>query len=417
VTSEIGNMAQLTTAKTKISRFVICCVLFVAVNLAFAFCLKASGLDIFSLQNRTEAWWTVNNFRQNQDHADVLLIGSSLMCRVINEGEATYAHRVLNGHAHYFSHKLEDVLAKELNRPVKSASLSIPGLNASDASVIGCELLQGERKPGIIVYGVAPRDLMDNALESPAGTDVFHLIEKTADLSDVAYGARPTREEKFKYAFNQLLSRIFPLYKYQEELAVGFRRGASGFLQDCVPTPALALVPPIDRQTRVAMRLLSPDSEADLRIFPSDTEHPEHYDFRNCYLAAYNPFRPKQYRTQLGFVDRFLKTAQERDIKVVLVNMPLRQDSFDLMPANFYNLYSQDIRRLAATRGATVIDMQPMAFKDEDFVDQVHLTGTGACKFIDRLGPRLANLVRGAVVARSSQPPIDLSTTTTRPLF
>jgi hypothetical protein len=413
-------MTQPATAKT-ISKFGIACVLFGAVNLAFAFCFGASGSDVFPLQNRTEAWWTVKNFRECRNHADVLLIGSSLMCRVINEGEATYAHRVLNGHAHYYSQKLEDLLSQELKTKIKSISLSIPGLNASDASVVGCELLQGQKKPNIIVYGIAPRDVMDNALESPAGTDVFHLMEKIGNLSDVAYTARPTREDKFKYAFNQLLSRAVPLYKDQEELVVCFRREASNLLQEYVPTPAIGYVPPsvtpIDRETRVAMRLLSPDSEANLRIFPSDAEHPEHFDFRNCYLAAYNPFRPKQYRTQLDFVDRFLRTAQERDMKVVLVNMPLRQDSFDLMPANFYNLYSQDIRRLAATRGATLIDMQPMAFEDEDFVDQVHLTGTGACKFIDRLAPRLANVVRGAVVARSSDPPLDLSTTTTRPLF
>jgi hypothetical protein len=413
-----GDMAQeQMKAQTRISKFAICCALFVGLNLAFAMSFNFQGLDIFPLQNRTEVWWTVKNFRELRDRADLLLIGSSLMCRIINEGDATRAHKVFNGHTHYCSQNLEDALDKELHTKIKTVSLAVPGLNASDASVVGCELLKGQKKPALIVYGIAPRDLMDNALTNPAGTDVFHLLEKIGDLSDVAYTARTTREDQFKFAVNQLLSRALPIYKCQEELAVAFRRQASGLLEKYVPMPATCLLPPLDRQTRVVLHLLASDEEANLRIFPFDPECRDHSDCRNNYLYSYNPFKPRQYRMQLYFVDRFLRIAQERGMKVVLVNMPLRQDSFDLMPMNFYNLYSQDIRRLAATRGATLIDMQCMAFKDDDFDDQVHLTGLGACKFIERLAPRLANVVNGTVVARSAHRPVDLSTTSTRTVF
>jgi hypothetical protein len=99
----------------------------------------------------------------------------------------------------------------------------------------------------------------------------------------------------------------------------------------------------------------------------------------------------------MKFLDRFLKIAKARNIQVVLVNMPLRKDSFELMPPNFHNLYMQDAQKLATVNGAHFIDLQNSGFADADYDDQVHLTGQGASKLVELLTPKLVPYVSRAI--------------------
>ncbi len=395
-------MAKYSTGKTRVSTFTVASLLFIAVNLIFVYCFRRYALDPFGLENRDIGWWTIKNFRQFHEHADLLLIGSSLMCKVINEGEATYLHRQLNGNLHYRCQHLEDLLSQKMKTRIRSLSLSVPGLNVADASVVGCELLKGNARPDVVVYGIAPRDLMDNVLINPADTDIFHLMEKVYNLSSaVAYQGRITREAKFKYVTNQVIDSFLPLYKYQDEITIAFRRATKHLLQAWLPKPSQCPWPPFDGPAQVSLHMLSPDYDQYLPVTPFNPQHPRNQDLRNCYVASFNPFRPPLYCTQLVFLDRFLKTMQERGVKTVLVNMPLRDDCFDLMPPHFYDLYQKDIQRLAYARGAKFIDMQPLAFAEDDFEDQVHLNGRAACKFVELLAPRIADVMPNSQIAEA----------------
>jgi hypothetical protein len=40
-------------------------------------------------------------------------------------------------------------------------------------------LLTGDRKPKTIIYGIAPRDFMDNTLASPASTETFRYVGRS----------------------------------------------------------------------------------------------------------------------------------------------------------------------------------------------------------------------------------------------
>lgn len=386
----------------KISKFFLACLGFTLVNAAFACTQKQFLGDSFQFQNQDIGWYTVKSFRQLTTHPEVLLIGSSLMCRVTNEGEATYLKHDLNGNEHHRCLHMEDILSKELGRKVLTSSLSVPGMNASDASVVFSELVKNDKVPNVIVYGIAPRDFMDNGLEIPANTALFQLMEKFGHIQDVGNLARLTRTDRVKFAANTWLKKIIPLYDKQTELAIAFRRSAKSELQALLPTPEVCDLPSLDKVSKSQLHLIAEDNDPYCHVTPYNAAHPNIADFKNCYLMSYNPYRPGLYKPQLKFLDRFLKIARERNIEVVLVNMPLRQDSFPLMPPNFHNMYMQDVQTLATANGAHFIDLQTDKFNDKDYDDQVHLNGLGASKLVEVLTPQIAPVVSQALVSKAN---------------
>ena len=372
------------------------------VNAVFACSQKQIFGDSFQFQNKDMGWYTVDNFKKLKTRPDVLLIGSSLMCRISNEGEATYLNQALNANTHHRCQHMEDLLTKTIGRKVLTSSLSVPGMNASDASVVFSELVKGDKVPDVIVYGIAPRDFLDNSLELPASTSLFQLMEKFGQLQDVGNLARLTRTDRVRFAANNWLRRFIPLYGKQTELSIAFRRSAKNDLAQMLPPPAVCELPAFDKLSKRELHLLPEDNDAFFHVPPYDAAQRSTEDLKNCYLMCYNPYRPGLYKPQMKFLDRFLRIAKDRNIQVILVNMPLRQDSFTLMPQNFHNMYMQDAQQIATANGAQFVDLQNSGFVDADYDDQVHLTGRGASKFVEILTPKIAPEISLALANRAA---------------
>ena len=383
------------TVRAKLSAAVAAIVLYLCGNLLTSFCAPSLAHDLFAWQNHDACWWTVKNFKDSQGHADVLLLGSSLMCRVVNEGDATYLKRPVNALGHFRSQHLEDALSAGQSHHYQTISLAVGGMNASDVSTLVPPLLTTDKLPSAIVYGIGPRDLFDNSLESAADAPAFRLAEKLQSFdSEVQKNARPSREAQFKLAINRILQFALPLYRFQDELSVALRRQSLIAINALVPEPRACSIQPLSTIQKAQLHLVPADMDNTCLVKPDDPVHPDIFDFNNNYFMSYNPFRPALYRRQLFFLDRFLKFGTEDGIKIILVKMPLRADNLTLMVPNFYSLYNQDIDRLARANGAVVVDASKTAkFSDSDFTDTVHLSGGGACKLIDALAPIVARNV------------------------
>ncbi len=402
-TIQDGSPSLSLSPSAELTRFrfapsVVAVLLFLILNLLACWAFPSLFQDSFEWQNRNGCWWAVKNFRDLPEKADVLLVGSSLMCRVVNEGDATYLNHPLNALEHYRSRLMEDILAylhassqegSSKIRHYRTVSLAVGGMNASDVATLVPPLLTPDKTPSAIVYGIGPRDLFDNSLESPADTAPFRLAEKMQELDEESQrNARPGREAQFKIAVNRLLNLSLPIYHYQEEFSIAFRRRLKDVMDTLIPKPAICDLPPISNIARIKLHHVAEDVKNICIVKPDDTSHPDKFDFNDNYFLSYNPFKPALYRRQLFFLNRFLKFGEEKGIKIFLVKMPLRQDNYSLMVPNFYNIYSHDIDRLAAEHGATVIDASKLAsFTDKDFTDTVHLTGRGGCKLIETISP------------------------------
>jgi len=377
---------------------------FAAISWTFHFFARAANLDRFELSQHSWAWWAAKCERDRQSPADVLLMGSSLVQRLLNEGEATYLHKTIGALSHRRSCQLESLLSAGLHRPVKTFSYAIGGLHASDASVVTSVLLQGTHQPGTIIYGIAPRDLMNCLLASPSATETFQLLNKIEEQKDVALIARTSTGEKFDYVAASILSKLLPLFDFHTELAQCFRRAArhdlNAIVNQFVPHPQN----PFCQADLIALKMLPEELDADIPIHAFDPEHPGYEDNRLVYLSAYKPFRAKFYSLQKRFLDRLMQTCNQRGIQLILVNMPLRKDNFEAMDAGFYDRFHDDVKQLARTNHVPFIDMQTMcSFPFADFSDQVHLNGRGAVRFIQALTPHLIPLLENQAVASTKK--------------
>jgi hypothetical protein len=356
--------------------------------------------DLFIWQNHSVCWWTVKNFKESATKADVLLIGSSLMCRVVNEGDATYLNHWVNGFAHNRSQCLEDKLSTIIAtrrsgaapRHYRTISLAVGGLNVSDVSALVPPLMTREKKPSAIIYGIAPRDLFDNSIESAADSSAFRLAEKMQELDAASqHHARYSREAQFKLGVNRILQFCLPIYRYQDELNIAFRRQASTVIDHICPKPTRCSLPPFSLIAKAQLHLNADDVQQWCLVKPYNPLRPDRFDFDNNYFMSYNPFKPVIYQHQLFFLDRFLKFGQQNGIKVILIKMPLRQDNYSMMVPNFYNMYSRDLDRLAKEHGAAVIDPTELTkFTDDDFTDTAHMNGKGGCKLVESIAPAVA---------------------------
>jgi hypothetical protein len=368
--------------------------LFVVINAGFVLWMKVAKVDRFQMIAHNWGWWAVKSLLEHKGPTDVLLMGSSLVQRMIDEGEATYLNKALNAMEHRRCQHLEDRLSDLLGAHVSTFSYAVGGLHASDASVLTSELLKGSRQPRAIVYGIAPRDIMNNLLASPYVTETYQIMSRLGDLSDVGYKARMNTNEKFEFIVGSSVARLLPLYDYRIELSRCIRHDYKGRVDNLankfVPAPKNSF----QLTDQIKLGMIPEELNGEAMIPPFDPKNHPTEDARNCYLFSYRPFRKRFYDIQFSFLERFLQITKQRGIQVVFVNMPLRRDNYETMMPGFYSLYKNDLLKMASKYNTPVIDMSNNPIiQDADFTDQVHLNGGGASKLVDALAPQLAPLL------------------------
>ena len=104
---------------------------------------------------------------------------------------------------HHKSVLLERLLQARFQRPYTTFVFALGGEMASDAYAITTSLLTGPKKPQVIMYGIAPRDFMDHALNSAASTEIFKYMSRLGDLSNVAGQSRGSIWEMGEYYLAQ----------------------------------------------------------------------------------------------------------------------------------------------------------------------------------------------------------------------
>ncbi len=374
--------------------------LFACADSAFRWALDSGKFDRFDAANHRWTWWQVKGYKELPYTPDVVMFGSSLLTRVVNEGDATYLKRAINATKHNRSQQLEDGVQARTGVPVKTFAFNLAGMHASDAAVIANGLLR-DKAPSTIIYTIAPRDFLDNLLEAPYTTEQFELMSHTSELGELASHARLSTFDRISFGFTDFCNKVSAISKCKYELSTTFERNYR------------SLVVPVIEAKSNSKRIISPlaigiktsafDYSDYLPVAPEDLNNIEKNDNLQCYRFCYQPFRPKLYNAQFYYLDYFLRFAEDRGIKVILVNMPLRQDNLTAMMPNFYELYQSDVRKHAAKFHAQVIDLfDARAFTDNDFIDTVHLTGHGAVKFVDKLAAAVAPDVASAAVAQQN---------------
>lgn len=344
------------------------------------------NIDRFDSPNKSWIWWAVSDFHRQPQTPDIVLLGSSLMLEALNTGDATYLHKAQNVSLHHTSSCLQDDLQAKLGYKPHTFSFAIAGQMASDAYAIASTLLRGKDKPTTIVYGIAPRDFMDNTLTNVTTTETFRYLARVGDLSKTFAAAKPS----FFEVMDRGLENISFIYKHRVDLLCMQQHAFKSLLEGIGHRNLDTYKVPFELR-RIALKdLLEDVASNETMVCPYGDPPVPYLDNLAEYRQRYAHMNARMFKNQLGYLEQLLQYGKEQKINVVLINMPLTSDNVALMPPGFYQNYLTQIQTLSAKYDSKLIDMNlPGTFNRGYFADSAHLNGLGGMRFFDLLSQAL----------------------------
>lgn len=254
-----------------------------------------------------------------------------------------------------------------LKDEVVNASLS--GAFVSDQFLLVDKLCMDKQKPALLIYGIVPRDFMDSCLSGYSRTPIFHLLVGPSDVFRLSNLLFTCFQEKADF----ILSKACYMFDHRGIFQHKFN----------------------SRLTDIANSIAGSTSETKDKPLKFDPKNPLAFYDRKAlwarsikeYTSRYSYFNVAQFEKQKEFLNALITLCSERNIELVLVNMPLTKDNTDLMPKDLYRLYHEFISEVARKRDVPLIDLQGHGqYTDSDFVDTAHLNEKGGAKFLAMVG-------------------------------
>ncbi len=349
--------------------------------------IKFGALPPADVAYPTWTSWAVSDFlKPKTGRPELVFMGSSLMLVPLDGVDADFTGKRIDASMHHKSLFFEKRVKELTGLDVSTFNFALPGEMPSDAYMITKHLLKSDKRPDVIVYGVGPRDFMDNLLPSPAATDPFRHLERFGDYSERIDLIAPKWEERLSY---EMRRACYPLGA-SLDLQNGAARATADLLASLFP-----LAKTTDFEQR---RLLLPDYHP-MEIQPGGAFfRPTTAKDRTAFTDNVEEYR-KRYKTlkwdtflaQMQFVADICNIAHDRGTEVVLVAMPITDINRQLLSDEAWSAYTDTLKALAKSKNATFIDMHATGlFPRSDFGDTVHLHSGGGARLLDQIAQRLS---------------------------
>lgn len=324
--------------------------------------------------------------KKESGRANIVFLGSSLVLSPLGGVDADFLKRPLDAPRHHRSLYFEQSLFQKSGQSLRTFNFALPGEMPSDAYLITNFLCKKNKQPDLIIYGVGPRDFMDNLLPSPQATDPFQYLSRFGDYSAHIDTIAPDWQQRLNYE----LGRLIFCYGDRVDLSHNTERYITHGLD--------RFVPPVGKPLGIKFRrIILPEYhpfEVGLNecLFQpyTDKTRPPFVDNIAEYRKRYRQLKWDTFLSQMEFLSSTLDVARARGIRVILVSMPITDINRNLVGPFAADVYLKSLRVIAKAKGATVIDLDRSGqFKLQDFSDTVHLHSGGGAKMLDMLAEKL----------------------------
>ncbi|MBI4534357.1 MAG: hypothetical protein HY711_10475, partial [Candidatus Melainabacteria bacterium] len=304
----------------------------------------------------------MKKFLSGTDHPHVVLLGSSLTFAASYFWDVEFSKRlpavgkidsVSSLRAVYFEHVLNEQLKKEFT----VANLSFPGGMALDARIILSKLLEKGKVPGLVIYEIAPRDLVDNL--APVGGGALGTESVLEDQPRAFMSIGHVDPEYLVKAMMSTINQSTPVIAWQRKLARLGKDPSWQAVRDlCIgefwrfyevkPELRLWLTElACDFLKRQASLYASVHRAQSSAVCADDTLFRQ--DLRN-YAARYNPPNYRQLKQQSVELRRIAELCAARGIQFVMVNMPITAQNKAILDKQLRKKYLQTLTDLAQSR-------------------------------------------------------------------
>lgn len=332
-------------------------------------------------------WWRTQSYLKAPSAPDVVLLGSSLVMIPTPMLDADYLNKTFDCVHHDHSIYMQDQLSGLIGpKKFSCVNLGLPGGMISDDYMVARYLLDGERKPKVVVLGITLRDFIEHHVQYPATSHPYRYFSQFMDVADIVDIAMPQVWQRADY----LWGRYFVLWGKRLQMQAIAEETSQKFLSP-IQSPQVALNPVTDaeRNKTLAAKLKAIAEEGEFVMEPHKLSLYE--DNTNEYRSRFRGDKSELFRAESQFLSRLLKLLRDRNIEVLVVNMPLMPANMSVMPPGMYDKYMSVTEKLVAENNCKFLNLNdPARFVISDFRDTAHMNGNGGKKFLDAVDMKIA---------------------------
>lgn len=405
------------------SRFVCASIIYFVVAFA-AIGLTQQLVSKYAFPDHSYVWWTVSHIRgltEEEKHPDLAFLGSSLMVSTAIETDVETYKFALDMTLYRRAKFFDEVMGERTGRKVRTLNLASPAQLPSDSYLTLKEAIAEGVRPGVVLYGIAPRDFINGtAVEYPFETACYQYLRRLISTDDIDKALDNATAQSSSFPWNTLpvswnlidqptLRRFFsmqPIMRAAVDLRVLAEANAADFAGSILNGLG------IGERHFLYVRYLLPNFKP-LHMVPgallagwtynSKKKGPDYYDNTQAYIERYANPSEQFYTSQMASLKEIVALCNREKIKLVVINMPIREVNVSILSPQWRARYKQDIERETAKVQTTFMDLCFFnQYTQDDYGDPVHLNGKGGRKFTDTL---VAALVDGNIVTVADTTP------------
>ncbi len=318
-------------------------------------------------------------FFDSNKRPQLLVLGSSLPMEAIARYDAEFTgsfdEKNLDAVRKYTGASyLEHLIAEKNGASMTAFNLTCVACMASDAELILRRVVEAGRAPQIVIFGIGPRDFIDNIVPAVGKTPVCRLLTNRITLPEIVSQARPLDETR-----DLLMGQLVYLYKVRGD----YKTMLTGWACDLLSHPAdlfesnqLAKIEKHKAQTAAPRTALKASSKPATK----SSQFADLPEWKERYLPA----NFERFEKEKASFENMLTTCKKNGIRMIVVNMPLTSENKKLIPDKLYARYKNEVCKLPAQFGDELIDLDSnKAFQQSDFYDSAHVNSQGGKKVQD----------------------------------
>jgi len=330
----------------------------------------------------TWTWWAARGYFQEPKSPDIVLMGSSLVNSACWAADAVSTKADVDCALHHRVYTLEQMLSDRMGGEApRVVNVSVQGAGACDFYMMSRGLMEGQRKPRMLVIGIAPRDFVDNKMHNLGETEPFMFYQRYVNFDGEVARAYPNPLLKTLGEIEWGLGRL-PLRRFHSVVASHLTDDAT-----------------VDKTRKEAGdQLRNALSARSLTVFPGDIVV-SHEMAEGCfdnsieYEKRFKNPNPVHFKTQLFFFEEMLRRMKEQGISVLVVDMPTLPKHRVMLPPSFWSNYQNKIGDICKRQGAEHLYLSSSddMFDTDDFVDLVHVNWRGGAKLLSVIADEIAS--------------------------
>lgn len=322
--------------------------------------------------------------------ANVVLLGSSLFLhpewavdRKLPITEPWGKVTIVSESHYHLAQGLGNELARAGFQDPYVYNLAAGGALISDSYLLLFHYLKNHPKPAVVVLDCAPRSFSDTGVTEANATPIFDYCFQLQDFPELHSTYLRSRDAKANY----FLAKLFFTYHHRKWLC---ESSENWLLQRL--TEGIETLP--SRSTAGATAVLASggekvplaaETEAALRMKKSL------HEYRDRYLCISR----ERLEPQLRYLKRIEDLCAEKQIKLIVVNMPLSKQNRELLSAGFYSDFRADVAKSLGARAVFIDLASSDDWPASLYHDSVHLNDQG--------GARLNQVIADAITRGSWQ--------------